>query len=301
MWSSLFALALLAAPGIASACEPVSIKWNGDYPHNNEKVWSKDYDFGWSKNFLNGTPQENFKVQREGSLRASICNSGSGKRPFVILMHGCGGMDANARRWSQEYANYFNGKGYGVLILDSFTTRGVRETCGKPDGHWARRRSEDAYSAAEYLSKTDYADMEKVHLVGRSNGGSATVMAMEDVMAKYHPHKFKMGFAMVPGCGGKITANFYAPLVILAAGQDDANSPEKCKALAQHSRATGHPLVKTVVYRTALHGYMDNVPTHIFHGWRMGYDAFAAEDSVRLMIEFMAKGPSITQSGVEFR
>lgn len=61
MRSFLFSLVLLAIPGVASACEPVSIKWNGDYPHNNEKVWSKDYDFGWSKNFLNGTPQENFR------------------------------------------------------------------------------------------------------------------------------------------------------------------------------------------------------------------------------------------------
>lgn len=298
---ALAGLGLLAASSVACACEPVSIKWNGDYPHNNDKVWSKTYDLGWSKNFLNGTPQEGFKVQRDGSLRGSLCKAREGRGPFVVLMHGCGGMDANARRWAQEYVTYFNGKGYGAFILDSFTSRNVHDSCGQPDGHWGRRRSEDAYSALDYLASTGAADMEQVYLVGRSNGGTATVMAMEDVMSKYHPFKFKAGFAMVPGCGGKITANFYAPLIIFSAGRDDANSPDKCKALAEHTRAANHPLVRAVIYRTALHGYMDQVPIHQFHGWRMGYDAFAAEDSLRLMTEFMTNGAEDAQSGVEFR
>src|SRR5262249_39415573 len=150
-----------------------------------------------------------------------------------ILMHGCGGMDQNARKWVIEYADFLNRAGYGVLALDSFTTRHVKESCGPPDGHWGRRRSEDAYSALEYLVQAGYADPNQVYVLGRSNGGLAVLMALEEIIGRNHPHRFAGGFVLVPSCKDKKTARFYAPLAVFAAGHDDANDPKHCVEMAE--------------------------------------------------------------------
>jgi dienelactone hydrolase len=298
----LLAVCFLLSATPLLACEQVSVRWNGDYPQNNEKVWSKDYDLGWSKNFLNGTPQEQGRVQREGTLMGTICLPKSpSKVPFIVLMHGCAGLDTNTKKWAREYTERFNDEGYGVLVLDSFTTRSVHDSCGKPDGHWARRRAEDAYSALEFLGKSGYADVNKVYLIGRSNGGNATIMAMETKTVAHHPFKFKAGFALVPGCGDKERETFYAPLIVLVAGQDDANNPSKCVALGNYKRADDHPLVKVIVYRDALHGFMEEVPNHRFHGWRMGYDEFAANNSLDVVREVIKGTLKGHMSGVEYR
>ena len=81
-------LLLLDADG-GLAGEKVQVKWNGNYPHNNERTFSADYQLGWSKNFMNGFPEENGVVQRDGFLPAEVFKpKGSGPFRFVVLMHG---------------------------------------------------------------------------------------------------------------------------------------------------------------------------------------------------------------------
>lgn len=123
--------------------------------------------------------------------------------------------------------------------------------------------------------------MDQVDLVGRSNGGLATIMALEKIMND-HPQKFRAGVAMVPACGGKIDVQVYAPLLIVAAGQDDANDPAKCEALAKHERPASQPIM-LIVYKAAFHGFMDHVKVHKFHGWRLGYNAHAANDTLTVI------------------
>ncbi len=66
--------------------------------------------------------------------------------------------------------------------------------------------------------------MSRVYLVGRSNGGSAVLMAIEKIMSVHHPYKFAAGFSLVPACRAKVTAEFYAPLIVFIAGDDDASA-----------------------------------------------------------------------------
>jgi hypothetical protein len=87
-------IAALMLISTAASAEHITTKipWKGDYPHNSSKTWSTDnsYDSGFSKNFLNGAPEEGGKVQKEGELDAEIIlpEKTTGPIPFVLVLHG---------------------------------------------------------------------------------------------------------------------------------------------------------------------------------------------------------------------
>jgi hypothetical protein len=69
-------------------------------------------------------------------------------------------------------------------------------------------------------------------------------------------------------------------LIVFIAVDDDANDPAFCIKMGETKRKDGHPPLKVIVYKGALHGYMDNLPFRYVHGWRMGYSHSAAQDTV---------------------
>jgi hypothetical protein len=82
---------------------------------------------------------------------------GPGPFPAMVLLHGCGGLytksgaDLTARH--HEYAERFAAEGHVVVLPDSFSPRGVEETCSRKD-HPVRpfyERNRDAYGALAWL------------------------------------------------------------------------------------------------------------------------------------------------------
>src|SRR5881396_117908 len=177
-----FLTVLLVLSFNAAQAEPteVRITWKGDYAHNSSKHWSKDnpYDSGFSKNFKNGTPQEFGDVQRDGELNAFIYSpkDAKGPVPFVVVMHGCDGMSTTEKEWTARVADALNKGGFGALVLDSFTTRYVNESCGLPDLHWGRRRADDAFSAFDYLIDKKLTNADEVYIMGYSNGATTALV-----------------------------------------------------------------------------------------------------------------------------
>jgi dienelactone hydrolase len=188
-------IALTLIPTAASA-ETITAKipWKGDYLHNSSKTWSRDnpYDSGFSKNFLNGTPEEGGKVQKDGELNAEIIlpNNTTGPIPFMLVLHGCTGLDNTTDVWAHHVAQVLNDEGVGVLILNSFLTRSLHKTCGMPDFHWGRRRADDAYSALDYLVEHKLAKPDEVYIMGQSNGGLTTLIALSK-QENDHKNQFK--------------------------------------------------------------------------------------------------------------
>jgi hypothetical protein len=155
-----WAFVLLAHVTFAQA-EMVSIKWKPSAPI----AWVPGNDFidGYSANFKNATVEEKGKTQKAGELEAEVIipRGTKGPIPFVIMLHGCSGMNPTLKKWAHEYGGKFVGAGYGVLILDSFGPRGVvgNGICDDPSQlQWARRRVDDAYSALDWLIETGKAD-----------------------------------------------------------------------------------------------------------------------------------------------
>lgn len=156
-------------------------------------------------------PEEFAEVQKEGELNAFIYSPKDvrGPTPFVILLHGCGGLGTEAKEWAAHVATLLNKEGVGVLALDSFTTRYVDRTCGPADLHWGRRRADDAYSALDYLIEKKLAN--EVYLMGYSNGGTTTLVSMTTQEAD-HPHHFAAAFAVPQVAALRYSIPHYIPV-----------------------------------------------------------------------------------------
>jgi dienelactone hydrolase len=285
----LLLIALFSLVFYPANAEKIRITWKGDYAHNSETIWSPENKYhksGLTKNFMNGAPEEHSKVQRDGVLEAELLLPHVEQPvPFVILLHGCSGAtDRVVRSWSRRVAKALNDQGYGVLILDSFTTRNVQSTCGAPNYHWGVRRVEDAYSAMDYLVEKNLAKPSDVFVVGRSNGALTTIMIAEDYEVRNHPHRFAGGFAISPTCLGLEKSVFAAPFVIFVGDQDDAVVDVKaCEALGKRTESP----VRVIEFKGATHGYEDEGANSVFHGWRMKYDPRAERYTMATIFQLL--------------
>lgn len=270
--------------GTANA-EMVKIPWHTS-TQSSPWIPGNDYIDGWSKSFMNGTIEEKGKVKANGELRAEVIRPKGtvGPIPFVILLHGCTGMNSTLHVWAQDYGGRLVGAGYGVLVLDSFTTRGLGPDgiCSDPSQlNWARRRADDAYAALDWLIEQKIADPKHVYVLGRSNGATTTLIIMNRILGDLHEHLFAGGFAMQPSCYLMKNVEFYARVHLFLAEKDEATSPILCGQMAESQRAI--PVRKTL-WKGAHHAFEDRYPLRMFHGYHVGYNAAAAEGTIKAII-----------------
>jgi len=278
----------------AAHAEMVKIQWSPGDPSRSSEPWlttdGGGYINGWSANFMDGTVEERAKVRPDGFLDAKIIkpSNAAGGLPFVVLLHGCSGMTQQLWNWAHDYANAMVAQGYGVLILDSFTARGVKGICSDPSQlNWARRRADDTYAALNYLISTKQAIPDKVFVVGRSNGATTTLIIMNQRIGDLHRNKFAGAFLLQPSCLYMRTVEFYGPLRLFLAEQDDATNPKLCLDMVASRKRDA--LLEAKVFKGAYHGFQDKVPFHKFNGWRMGYNATAATETIKAITSELKK------------
>lgn len=265
--------------------EMVKIPWHTS-TQSSPWIPGNDYIDGWSKSFMNGTIEEKGKVKANGELQAEIIRpkGTSGPIPFVILLHGCSGMNSTLYKWAHDYGGRLVRAGYGVLVLDSFATRGLGPDgiCSDPSQlNWARRRADDAYAALDWLIEQKIADPKHVYVLGRSNGATTTLIIMNRILGDLHEHLFAGGFAMQPSCYLMKNVEFYARVHLFLAEKDEATSPVLCGQMADSQRA--FPVQKTL-WKGAHHAFQDRQPLRMFHGYHIGYNAAAAEGTIKAII-----------------
>lgn len=206
--------------------------------------------------------------------------NGAGPHPAVVMMHGRSGVYSslakgayNATTLSQRHrmwGEFWASRGYLALHVDSFGPRGF------PDGfqkHSYRNRpgevSEqtvrplDAYGALDYLRTRKDVVADRVGLHGWSNGGMtvlATLGPEPPGLQKPTPASgFRAAIAQYPSCRTQEREGGYrpyAPLLVMAASDDDEVSPEVCQRFAASVRGRGADL-EFVLYVGAHHAYDD--------------------------------------------
>lgn len=222
----------------------------------------------------------------------------AGGWPGVVVLHGSGGLHhGDGTDCSVELQDQFElwrdlltERGYAVLMPDSFMSRGF---CDWHTTRFVPRelsdherlivRVFDARAAATYLCEHPDVDCDALALLGFSNGGSTTLLAMhDDYAAALDPRLqaagalpiFAGAVAYYPGCGmqeelstsvdAADRALFYspfAPVVVQHAERDD---------LVETCSTVRNPQVEAI---DAELGRADYFTLNVYEGASHGFDA----------------------------
>jgi dienelactone hydrolase len=215
---------------------------------------------------------------------------GNGPFPAIVHLHGCGGLPKNFTSgaakgfWSEQLVAW----GYVVLVVDSFSTRGIAQGCSGS----AASRLADAYGALAYLSGQSFVDPSRIAILGFSQGGIATLAAMGErdfeLFENETERQFKAAIAFYPDCppAGAMTV----PTLILIGELDDWTPASACKAMMANRTGAGSP-VRLVVYPGAHHGFDIAAlqPGRDYFGHRIEYNAVATKLAVEEVRGFLAE------------
>jgi dienelactone hydrolase len=150
-------------------------------------------------------------------------------------------------------------KGYVVLMLDSFTSRGVKELCTQKNATRTLKEADrvgDAYAALAWLRERADVDGKRIGLLGWSHGGGSVLATIN--WAPPQGTGFAAGVSFYPGCTtkAKVPNKFqpYAPLLVLIGDADDWTPAAPCKALTAAVAARGDPM-QIVTYPDTYHDF----------------------------------------------
>jgi dienelactone hydrolase len=209
---------------------------------------------------------------------------GSGPFPAVVYLHGCNGLSKNTR---DRVAERMTGWGYVSFAVNSFATRGIRESCDR----LMPVRQGDALAALAYLSKLPFVDPQRIAVVGSSQGGIIALQLASthsvNLFAIPDDPKFKAAVAYYPLCG-IATQELTIPTVILIGELDDWTPAKDCELWMKWRAGKGAP-VKLIIYPGAYHAFDARAlgEGRRFFGHWLKYDADAAQRSIAEMHEFL--------------
>ncbi len=206
--------------------------------------------------------------------------AGPGPHAAIVMLHGRAGpysslakgvyTAATLSRRHRQWGEFWAGRGYVALLVDSFGPRGYPQ--GFPQGSYENRpaavseqtvRPLDAYGALRYLRRHPDIRADRIGVQGWSNGGMTVLVTISDhAPGIHHPtpeNGFRAALAEYPGCGmDAVKGDYrsYAPLLLMIASADEEVSPKICEEFSQRARAAGSDL-ETIVYPGAEHNFDD--------------------------------------------
>ncbi|MBB4194931.1 dienelactone hydrolase [Rhizobium aethiopicum] len=208
---------------------------------------------------------------------------GDGPFPAVVLLHGCDHLRLSVKElWPKRLVRW----GYVVLVVDSFTTRKLDDTCRSA----LPERVFDAYGALDFLSKSSFVDIRRVALMGFSAGGTATLDATKnDGNEQLMERKFRAAVAYYPACDAD-RGDPTIPILIMTGERDNWSRAERCqKRLARLS--DNAPPVELNVYKGIYHNF--DAPEFLVGRRVLGhiekYDPDAAAKSMRSVYAFLRR------------
>ena len=237
--------------------------------------------------FQMGAVEESRAQAAQGVLPVTLYRpAGTSPFPFVVLLHGCGGLthEASWTQWVHPWADLFRAHGIGTAVVDSFGPRSVDHVCTGNVAAWAVRRADDAYTTRAWLAEQPDVDAKHIAVMGMSNGGRTVLAALRTTLR--HPEPFVAGVALYPGCQTDVRSTFYAPLLVLI-GQADTVTPAHFCEQMHAAQPASAPELRLIVYPHGPHTFDMRLPDRTVLGMRLGYDPEADADARRQVIDFL--------------
>jgi dienelactone hydrolase len=213
---------------------------------------------------------------------------GAGPFPAVVGLHGCAGMHDTTR---QKLADDLVARGYVVLLVDSYATRGIDHACTSTAFATFVRRRPDAYGALLFLGRQSFVDPHRVAVVGFSAGAWVTLSVAEP--NSFEPFvaagnlRFRAAAAFYPPCK-QAMARPGIPTLIFIGALDDWTPAADCSSKIAGWGNDGPP-VELIVYPGATHGfyYPHLQPgTSMFGHW-LEYNGEAADNASHRLQQFL--------------
>ena len=177
--------------------------------------------------------------------------------------------------------------GYVVLAVDSFTSRGIDQTC---TGSSVSRLA-DAFGALSYLARQPFVDRDRIAVIGFSQGAIATLQAVsrhETLFEHEADQTFEAAVAFYPLCESDGT--IVAPTLILIGALDDWTPASACKAMVAARIGSTVP-VDLIIYPNAYHAFDVSAlqSGREYFGHHLQYDANAADKASKEVHQFLAR------------
>ncbi len=201
---------------------------------------------------------------------------GAGAHSAVVILHGCGGFDAE----SVDEAEKLRSLGYVALALDSL---GAANACEKHrQGEAAEAR--DASAALRWLTRQAFVDG-RIAVLGFSMGAVAALRGVEQrpKARESGPH-FRAAAAYYPPCAA-ISGVMIVPTLILVGDRDGIAPAHACQDMMTRRAGRG-AAVTLIVYPGATHLFNVPGPPQGPPDARIEYDPASAADAARRVREF---------------
>jgi dienelactone hydrolase len=182
--------------------------------------------------------------------------AGGGAAPAVAIFHGCGGPGQNTARMAGLLRDW----GYVALVVDSFSSRGLTDMCGRnwPSQADAEKRAGDIDAALQWLAGQNFVDPKRLAFMGYSYGGGVAMLrALSRQTADAVPIA-RAAILLYPDCaladalGPKLVVR--QPTLFAMGALDDWTPVPQCQAVIGRI-VQGRDLVETHIYEGAHHSF----------------------------------------------
>lgn len=224
---------------------------------------------------------------RDGDLALKVViykPEGAGPFPAVVGLHDCAGLrnptGAIASKY-QEWAQLLVKNGFIVLFPESYVSRGIGNQCSTRvrSVRTDRERVADANAARRWLEQQADVKVDRISLIGWSNGGNTVLWTIRPQHRRDDKPDFRSAVALYPGCRRLETTAWSTrvPTLILIGASDDAASSALCERMVTNAKGRS-ARIAIVVYPGAFHDFdHPNRPLQV----RTDY-AFSADGSGRI-------------------
>jgi dienelactone hydrolase len=183
--------------------------------------------------------------------------AGNERAPAVAIFHGCGGVGQNNARMAGLLRDW----GYVALVVDSFSSRGIKDACGRnwPTQADAEKRALDIDATGLWLNGQPFVAGSQLALMGYSYGGGVAMLrAFTGHVQQRVPAGWRASILVYPDCaladslGPRLRPR--QPTMFAMAERDDWTPVSQCQAVIDRVVAD-RDWIETHIYQGAHHSF----------------------------------------------